>query len=250
MSMTATHPEEDFDIKRGMPLLAHRMLAVFAILAVLSLIIFAAGNLYGRSLTQAGHTTSIQRYEIVIGNDVLAVPANTIRSSEQRRQGIAKRVNLYLHWPTMSGFKPALADAFNDVSPETNSIVFISVTARATTRDMAGRFDAVYKNVIEGVAEDIAHGLKSHRLSRDHGYINEHIVYSVPDMRNGRRFVARCQDADSTEQLILAPCETDIHFGETLAAHVRFPARLLKDWQTLNAAVPSYVNGLLVRSDG
>ncbi|WP_421851265.1 hypothetical protein [Oricola sp.] len=247
MNASMTQKQDSYEIVRGLPFLARRALVVFAVLAVLSLAILVAGKIYGRTLVHAGHTTSLQRFEVTIGNDGLQLPANMIRDEEQRRRGPARRIELYLHWPTMSGFRPNLAAAFNDVSPETNAIVFISVLPRGTTHDMAGRFEAVYRKVMRGGATSAAHGLTSHALSPDYGYIGERIVFSAPDMHTGKRFVARCQDTQSDEQVVLAPCAMDIHFGDTLVAEIRFPSRLLGDWQMLNQALPRFLDGLLAR---
>ena len=165
MTAATTSAEDKYDIKKGLPVLAFRLFLAFGVMALLSVAILIAGKLYGRSLIRAGHTSSIQRFEIVIGNDALSIPANMIRKQEQRRPGLAKRVDLYIHWPSMSGFRDDLATAFNDVDPATNSIVFISIMPRATTKDMAGRFDPVYKNVMVGTAVPVSRGLKSHLLS-------------------------------------------------------------------------------------
>jgi hypothetical protein len=115
---------------------------------------------------------------------------------------------------------------------------------RTTTRDMAGRFDPVYRKVMTGGPLAAGPELLAHTLSVEHGYIGEHLVYSAPDVRNGERFVARCQEADAAN-VILAPCETEIHFGETLSAQIRFPARLLKEWRGLHVALPVYLRNLL-----
>lgn len=250
MPAATASADEQFDIRKGLPGLAVRLFIGFGLLAFLSVAILIAGKLYGRSLVRAGHTSSTEHFEIAIGNDSVSVPANTIRKQEQRHTGAANRMDLYLHWPTLSGFRDNLATAFNDVEPKTNSIIFISIMPRATTRDMAGRFDPVYRNVMKGAATDLDRGLKAIALSQEHGYINERLVYSAPDLRTGRRFVVRCQDVDATSQVILAPCETDIHFGETLTAQIRFPERLLGDWQKLNTALPAFLDGLLINTDG
>ncbi|QKV18071.1 hypothetical protein [Oricola thermophila] len=216
-------------------------------MAALSLAIMVAGKLYGRTLVRAGHTSATERYDIVVGNDVVSVPANMIRKQNQRRSGETARLDIYLHWPTISGFSDRLSAEFNNVDPATNSILFVSIMPRATTRDMAGRFDPVYRQVVTGAATPAPGGLRSFALSEEHGYINERLVYSSPDKASGRRFVARCQDTGK-DRIILAPCETDIHFGETLSAHIRFPARLLDEWRGLHVALPVFLRSLLVRS--
>ncbi|WP_425418527.1 hypothetical protein [Oricola indica] len=245
MSAITVSDDEQYDIRKGLPVLAFRLFVAFGILALLSVAILIAGKLYGRSLVHAGHTLSTQRFEVVIGNDAISVPANMIRIRDQRRAGLAKRLDLYIHWPTMSGFNDGLARAFNDIDPETNSIVFVSLTPRITSTDMAGRFDTVYRNVMDGPVTDLGNGLKRALLAREHGYIEEFIVFSEADPETGRRFVARCQKADATAQTIVAPCDTDIQIGETLNAELRFPMRLLDDWSRMNAALPEFLAGLL-----
>lgn len=245
MSAIPANADDRFDIRGGLPDLALRLFIGFGIMAVLSLAILFAGKLYGRSLVHAGHTSSTQAHEIGIGDDVITVPANMIRIPEQRRPGLANRLDLYIHWPTMSGFRDDLAAAFNDIDPSTNSVVFVSILPRATSMDMAGRFDTVYRNIFDGPVSNIGHGLKQAPLSREHGYIDEMIVFSVPDMRSGRRFVVRCQDAGATEHVVVAPCETDINFGATLSAQIRFPVRLLDDWAKMTAVLPEFLDGLL-----
>ena len=48
-------------------------------LALLSLLISVGGNWLGRSIALAGHTDDTTIHEIVIGNNVISVPANAIR---------------------------------------------------------------------------------------------------------------------------------------------------------------------------
>ena len=237
--------DERFDIKKGMPQLAMRLFIGFGVLALLSLAILIAGKLYGRSLVHAGHTSATERYEITIDNDRLAVPANMIRKEEQRRSGDAKRLDLYILWPNITGFREHLAAEFNNVDPATNSIVFVSIMPRMTTRDMAGRFDPVYRKVMTGGPLVAGPELLAHKLSAEHGYIAERLVYSAGDAAGGNRFVARCQESDAA-QGVLAPCETEIHFGKSLTAQIRFPARLLDEWRGLHAALPVYLRDLLV----
>lgn len=245
----AASAETEFEIRGGLPALALRLCIGFGVLAALSLAIVVAGKLYGRTLVNAGHTTATTEFEVVIANDVITVPANMIRRAEQRHSGVANRLDLYVHWPSLSGFSEKLAPAFNDVDPETNSIVFVSMMPRATTFDMAGRFDAVYANVITGDADRTASGLIRQPLSADHGYIDEALFYSEPASAAERRFAARCQNDDGAAGLVLAACTTEIHVGETLTAQVRFPAKLLQDWRRLAAALPVFIDEMLT-ADG
>ena len=82
----------------------HKVFVVFTGLAIISFLISLAGRKIGSEIAMGGHTDSLALHEIVIGNDVLSLPANMIRYPEQRRDGIAHRLDLYARWPNLSGF--------------------------------------------------------------------------------------------------------------------------------------------------
>ena len=69
---------------------------VCALVAVLSVAISLGGKWFGHSIAMAGYTDDTTVHEIVIGNNVIAVPANAIRFEQARRDGIASRLDLYL----------------------------------------------------------------------------------------------------------------------------------------------------------
>jgi hypothetical protein len=70
---------------------ARKLFYGFAALALLSLAISLAGRWAGQAILMGGHSDDTSSREIVIGNDVLAVPANMIRFEAARRDGAARR---------------------------------------------------------------------------------------------------------------------------------------------------------------
>ena len=90
-----------------------RVFYAFAALALLSVAISVGGKWLGRSIAMAGHTDDTTIHEIVIGNNVISAPANAIRFERDRRDGVADRLDLYLHWPDMDGYSEAARDDFN-----------------------------------------------------------------------------------------------------------------------------------------
>src|SRR5262245_13439881 len=90
-----------------------RAFYALAALAILSVGIGLAGERIGRIIALAGHTEDTTVHEIVIGNNVLEVPANAIRFERARHDGVAERLDLYLRWPDMSGYSAAARDDFN-----------------------------------------------------------------------------------------------------------------------------------------
>jgi hypothetical protein len=79
-----------------------------AVVAVLCLI--TAGNRHDRQddwrndRISGGQHHRSTLHEIVIGNDVLLLPANVIRFESQRISGVQGAVDTYFAWPGMSGY--------------------------------------------------------------------------------------------------------------------------------------------------
>ncbi len=119
----------------------------FAVLALLSLGISVGGKWFGRSIALAGHTDDTTLREVVIGNNVIVAPANTIRFDRQRRDGIAERLDLYLRWPQLDGYSDAARDDFNHAKSSRN-IVFLSFEQRMMSRDMSGRLESIYTSML------------------------------------------------------------------------------------------------------
>jgi len=212
---------------------AFKLFVVFAVLALLSAGISLAGRQAGRTIAMAGHSDDPTTREVVIGNDVLSVPANMIRFEEARRSGIASRLDLYLRWPEMDGYTHAARDAFNHADGQ-RGIIFLSFESRVMSRDMSGRYDPIYRSLIEPQGRVGPGDLSVHRFSEKSGYVDEVLV--VGEAEGGDRFIARCLTGQAAVQS-LAPCERDIHVGEALNMVYRFPAELAGSWRDMEAAV-------------
>ena len=125
-----------------------RVFYAFAALALLSVAISVGGKWLGKSIAMAGHTDDTTIHEIVIGNNVISAPANAIRFERDRIDRVADRLDLYLHWPDMRGYSEALRDDFNNLNG-VKRIVFVSFEPRMMSRDMSGRFDPIYRSLID-----------------------------------------------------------------------------------------------------
>jgi hypothetical protein len=220
---------------------AQRVFMLFAALAGLSLLISLGERVIGSRIVLGGHSDRVTPHEIVIGNDVIVVPENMIRLPEQRRGGEAQRLDLYVSWPRLAGFNADETELFNGTKGAP-SLLFISIEERVMSRDMAGRYEPIYKFLTEGAGTAGPLGLTRYKLQVKAGYLNE-ALYVSPEQEDGHRFVARCI-VDSTEHLI-APCERDIDVGTNLSAVLRFPATLLEDWRALDASVPIFIGGIV-----
>lgn len=220
---------------------AQRVFLLFAALAGLSLLINLAEQAVGSRIALGGHSDNVTPHDIVVGNDVLEVPENMIRLPEQRRGGETERLDLYLSWPRLAGYNADEARVFNGTNAD-SSLLFLSFEERVMSRDMAGRYEPIYRFLTDGEGTDGPLGLTRYKLQAKAGYLNE-ALYVSPEQSNGRRFVARC--IEESEEHLVAQCERDIQVGVNLSAIVRFPAALLQDWRALDAAIPLFVDRLL-----
>lgn len=220
---------------------ARRVFAVFAALAIVSLGLAAAAKWSGALLASGGHTTATARHEIVIGNDVLAVPANAIRFAAARRDGEAERLDLYLDWPALEGYREPARAVFNH-RDDGGALLFLTFEPRMMSRDMSGRLAPIYRHLIAPQAVDGPAGLAVHAFRPTAGYSDEVLVIGE---RAGRpAFVARCLTGAAGRES-LAPCQRDLHVGRDLSLVYRFPAGLLRDWRSLDNAVEARARGFL-----
>lgn len=222
-----------------------RVFWIFAALAVVSVAISVAGRFAGRSIAMAGHTDDIAIAEIVIGNNVIAAPRNMIRFEGARQSGVAARLDLYMRWPDMTGYSDAARDDFNHAGAAPN-IIFVSITERIMSRDMSGRFEPIYSQLIETDGNADHAGMTLRRFTERAGYQNE--VLAVAGRAGHDPYVARCLDGAAAAQS-LAACERDIHVGDNLSLTYRFPRGLLGQWQALDHAVAARARAMLKTAD-
>lgn len=218
-----------------------RVFWTFVILALLSVAISVGGKFAGRSIATGGHTEDGSLREVVIGDDILRVPANMIRFDEARRDGIAQRLDLYVLWPQMEGYTHATRRAFNHVDGQ-RAVIFIAFEDRMMSRDMSGRLELIYRPLIEPRGRRGPGGLALHRFSAKSGYVDEVLV--IGETGDGPDFVARCLSGRAAADS-LAPCERDIHVGRSLNLVYRFPAELAGSWRELDLAVRQLAGDLL-----
>ena len=207
------------------------VLKVAIFLVFSAIVILAASRFYGRIVSQAGNTTDMSLRQIVIGNDVLEVPANMIRYRSQRHNGTLARLDLHVHWPTMTGFSEEFAPAFNNVADNAD-IVFATIEPREMSRDMSGRISVIYENFFAGLPVEAGNGLVRRAFSVNSAYGSEDLYYEAG---SPYPFAARCiRESDS---MITPFCMRDIHIGRDLMLTYRFHRSLLPEWMALDRAV-------------
>ena len=211
-----------------------RIFQASIVLLFVSFGIAAAGKWFGGSMATAGHSEATQTHEIVIGNNVLAVPENAIRFESARRSGVAQRLDLYLRWPDLDGYTRAARGDFNH-DGGARRIIFLTFEERTMSRDMSDRLEPIYAHVIDAKSIPGPNGIRFHGFKPEAGYRGE--ALAVADGQAGDRpFVARCLSGTAARES-LAPCERDLAIGNDMSLTYRFPAELLGDWPALDAAI-------------
>ncbi|RWM26932.1 hypothetical protein [Mesorhizobium sp.] len=239
MREAATAERQDFEVVDST--FMKRVFYAFAALALLSVAISVGGKWLGRSIAMAGYTDDTTVRQVVMGNNLISVPANFIRFDQARRDGIASRLDLYLRYPEMDGYSAAARDDFNHTGPA-RKIIFLSFEPRMMSRDMSGRFAPIYSALIVKPGTPGPDGTTLYGFTEKSGYLNE--VLAVAGRPGKDPFVARCLSGPSAEES-LAPCERDIQVGDDLSLSYRFPRELLEHWQALDAAIAAKVAGIL-----
>lgn len=212
----------------------------------LGLMVLTAGavgvaQLVGDELARAGHSDDTTPHRVQVADVLLSVPRNYIRFGDERRSPALDRLDLYAHWPSLSGYSDELRDAFSGTGVDP-SILFVTVEPRLMNHDMSTRAAALYSKFLVGEEIDTGNGLRKRQLSPKAGFVDEDLYYeagaAVP-------FVTRCIRAGATG--MAAFCIRDILVGESLTVTYRFHVSLIEDWRRLDAAIHGLVDTMRVK---
>ncbi|PHR24967.1 MAG: hypothetical protein COA37_04300 [Hoeflea sp.] len=219
------------------PRFVWKLTAVVTVLCLLTLGIAVAGRMIGKSISYAGNTADRTLHEIVIGDDVLSLPANVIRFESQRVSGVQNAVDTYFSWPGMHGYSEARRDVFSQPR-SAHGLIFARIAQATMSRDMSGRFTPIYKRLTDGPPVAGPNGLDSFRLRPGAGYANE-LMY-VEKAATDRPYAVRCLVEDHGSKLNFTTqtgCQRDIFIGKDLSVTYRFSIDLLPHWQQIEADV-------------
>jgi hypothetical protein len=223
---------------------------IIVVLGLLSIAISLAGRIYGDAIVHGGNSSSLQTHEIVIANSVLRVPENMIRHSDQRTQGVKAKLDLYARWPAMTGYSKEDRAVFDAAAGNAPELLFITLEPRQMSRDMNGRFEPIYKQLIEpeGQAEQIL-GMRSYAFLKERVIFTDERLYVVETAEQAEPvFVARCI-AGTQSETALAPCERDIALTSDVSIKYRFPKQLLAEYGVLDQRILALVSGFEVKAE-
>lgn len=218
------------------PRFVWKVTAGIAALCVLTIAISAAGRMFGQSMILAGHTEDTTLHQIVIGTDVLEFPANVIRFEDSRRDGVQEAIDTYFVWPGMRGYSEETRAIF-DQTNSADGLIFAQVTQATMSRDMSGRYEPIYKRIVEGSPVPGPAGLVSYRIRSDAGYSSE-LLY-VDEAGGLKPYVVRCLIEDGNTGAISTQtgCQRDVFIGQDLSLTYRFSIDLLPHWREIESDV-------------
>ncbi|MCU0830331.1 MAG: hypothetical protein MUC58_02230 [Rhizobiaceae bacterium] len=223
------------------PSLLRHVLRVLVALGVLSVAISLAGRHYGGQIRLGGNTVSTELREVVIADAVFSVPENLIRHRDQRVDGVAARLDLYVLWPSMSGYTLADRQAFETGDDADRKLIFISIEPQQMSRDMTGRLEPIYRQLVEPLpAVSPFDGLDAYRFRADHAIFSNEVLYVG---RSDTPFVARCIEGRLSET-ISAACERDIVTDGGISVKYRFPQDLLTEHLALDQGLRGLIASL------
>ena len=220
--------------------LARVILTGCLVLLVFTGFIMASVRLLGSEIARAGHSTDTTTRQIVMGNEVLRVPANIIRFRSQRRATTTERLDIYLLWPKMEGYSEQSKAQFNQTSVNPQ-MLFVTVEPRLMTLDMSGRIEPIYSKFLLGIPVTAGHGLLKQGLDVQGGFIGEELWFEAD---SPYPFAARCTLAGAGSATPY--CLRDIHAGRDLMVTYRFHQSLIGEWMDIDAAVRAQMKRMLV----
>jgi hypothetical protein len=236
------------DDKASEALISNRMLlritAVIGLLAALTSALSIVGTWLGDGLALGGNTPSQEIHHIIVGQDVLALPANVIRFETQRRTGPAESVSIHLSWPGLEGYDLSNAATFSDPN-RSDRLIFAEFSQSVMSRDMSGRVEPIYSRLFTGETETGPAGLVIHSLSRKSGFGDERLLTgTLPD---GGVYAVRCLIPSETRNATSADCLRDVAIGRDLTLLYRFSSTLLPQWREIDVAIRTYASKRLIQ---
>ncbi len=213
------------------------------VVVVMSVVIFSfaiAARYFGTNAKKAESTADASIMQIIVGNDVLNIPANVFRFEKQRQATTSKRLDLFYYWPGFQGYSKANHNLFYGPDSSTEHLIFSTIQNRTMQFDMSARLQSVYSSLLEGEQEPSVAGLIYQRLRPEAGYSGEELHYQA---ENQQPYVVRCQRVQNGE--IAASCMRDINVGRGITLSYRFSRKLLPHWRAIEATMQKLTQGYL-----
>lgn len=216
------------------------MLVVVIVMSVLIFLFALSAKYFGTNAKKAGSTADLSIKQIIVGNDVLNIPANVFRFKKQRQATTSKRIDLFYYWPGFQGYSKTKHNLFYGPDSSTENLIFSTIENRTMQFDMSARLQPVYSSLLEGEKKTSVGGLIYQRLRPEAGYSGEELHYQAD---SPEPYVVRCQRIENGG--ITASCMRDINIGKGLALSYRFSRKLLPHWRAIETTMQKLTQGYL-----
>ena len=182
--------------------------------------------------------------KVVIGKEVLTVPAAAMRFAPNAGNGAAgagtppetQLVELNLSWPALEPLAPCQRG------------IYLSLSARADPIQPRERFQRILMPFFEREVLNGPDGLAGRRLSEGSGYGGEILYFeprlAMPGAANSL-FYARCPAPEFESAPV--SCLRTLRLGAGLQATYRFDAALLAQWRRIDSAVSGLIGRMRAR---
>jgi len=206
--------------------------------AVLAAVVLLGVFWLRHQITTTNYTVDTTPMQVIIGDDVLNIPANLIRFRQQRKTMTPEQIDLAVVWPSGAGYSQSTKQQFLLAGPQ-QKLIFIKLRKRAMAFDMSARLDPIYKALFEGEPVAGPSGLVLQPLQQNSAYGGENLAIYHGAQGN---WVARCHLAGSSQN---PTCLRDINMGRQLNVTYRFPLALLNEWNKIEHLVFDKVHSLI-----
>lgn len=226
-------------VKSGRGTKNKRLWGFGAAILTFLILLFLALNFWLKSqMNRTEFTANTQKLEIVIGKDVVRVPANHVRFAHQRDSSTADQLNLVYLFPQTIGYLETQKAAFNAAEND-STLVHITLRKRELSFDMSRRLQPIYTQLFEGASQTGPDGLVMQPLRPGTGYDGEMLAIS---QNTTKQWVARCQTQESNMRPV---CIRDVFVGQELSALYSFPLHMLKDWRRIENTTQEFLKSVI-----
>ncbi len=172
-----------------------------------------------------------ENVSLTVGNNNFVIPGNYLRFAHLRSGGRVKRLDIYFHWPEMTGFVKEEEFSFTHRGVD-SPIVNISISAPEHIWSAQKRLQEIYPVYFNGEPEKASYGLTYRSLKPESGYKDYDLFYA---WETKGLYLLHCRK--ETSSLTPPDCYRDIALPGNILLQYRFRRANLKNWRRIEQDV-------------
>ncbi len=174
---------------------------------------------------------SAKNVSLKVGNSNFLIPGNYLRFAHLRSGGKVKRLDIYFHWPEMTGFIKREEFSFTHRGVE-SPIVNISISAPERIWSAQKRLQEIYPVYFNSEPGKGPYGLTTRSLKPESGYKDYDLFYA---WETKGLYMVHCRK--ETSSLTPPDCYRDITLPGNILLQYRFRRSNLKNWHRIEQDV-------------